>query len=77
MVKPARLRPAKSAMKIISVCKVPRFENILYVGEGISLRLVLDSQAWPWWGSLPYTSEFGIFIEKKIGLKNNGVWAIS
>jgi hypothetical protein len=47
MVKPARLRPAKSAMKIISVCKVSRFENILYVGEGISLRLVLDSQAWP------------------------------
>jgi hypothetical protein len=49
---------AKSAMKIISVCKVPRFENILYVGEGISLRLFLDSQTWPRYGSLPYTSEF-------------------
>jgi hypothetical protein len=48
----------KSAMKIISVCKVLRFENILYVGEGISLRLFLDSQAGPRWGSLPYTSEF-------------------
>jgi hypothetical protein len=49
---------AKSAIKIISVCRVPRSENILYVGEAISLRLFLDSQAWPRWGSLPYTSEF-------------------
>jgi hypothetical protein len=37
---------ANSGMKIISVCKVLRFENTLYVGEAISLRLFLDSQAW-------------------------------